>query len=116
MKKWYGQHLGIKSGEHGGGFLWRKYNDPDHVAFTAWGPFSESTTYFSPSMKEFMFNYRVENLEKLLEVLQDEGVKIIGEIEKYEYGKFAWIMDPEGHKIELWEPVDDKLTGSNYNQ
>ena len=62
-----------------------------------------------------MFNYRVENLEKLLEVLKEEGVEIVGEIEEYEYGKFGWIMDPEGNKIELWEPVDSKLTGTISN-
>ena len=62
-----------------------------------------------------MFNYRVENLEKLLKVLKEEGVEIIGEMEEYEYGKFGWIMDPEGNKIELWEPVDSKLTGTISN-
>jgi len=59
-----------------------------------------------------MFNYRVENLEKLLEVLREEGVEVVGEIDEYDYGKFGWIMDPEGNKIELWEPVDEKLTGN----
>jgi predicted enzyme related to lactoylglutathione lyase len=111
VKKWYSDHLGIESDQYGGAFIWRDHNDPDHKGYTAWSPFSDSTKYFSPSDKDFMFNYRVENLEKLLEVLKEEGVEIIGEMEEYEYGKFGWIMDSEGNKIELWEPVDSKLTG-----
>lgn len=115
IKIWYDKHLGIKSDEYGGSFIWREYNDPEHKGYTAWSPFSHSSTYFSPSDKEFMINYRVENLEKLLDVLRKEGVEIVGEIEEYEYGKFGWIMDPEGNKIELWEPVDEKLTGTISN-
>ena len=61
---------------------------------------------FEPSKKDFMFNYRVENLTVLMSKLKEEGVKIVGEIEEYEYGKFSWITDPEGNKIELWEPID----------
>jgi len=59
-----------------------------------------------PSKKDFMFNYRVENLVELLKVLEEEGVSIVGEMEEYDYGKFAWIMDNDGNKIELWEPID----------
>ena len=76
-------------------------------ALTAWSPFKNDTTYFSPSEKQFMFNYRVENLVELLKVLKEEGVTIVGEIEEFPYGKFGWIMDPEGNKIELWEPKDE---------
>jgi predicted enzyme related to lactoylglutathione lyase len=90
-------------------FSWRDKNEPDRVCHTAWSPFPADSTYFVPSKKDFMFNYRVENLEELLKVLAEEGVEIVGEIEEYEYGKFGWIMDPEGNKIELWEPVDEKL-------
>jgi D-3-phosphoglycerate dehydrogenase / 2-oxoglutarate reductase len=61
---------------------------------------------FSPSEKQFMQNFRVENLEILLEKLKEEGVTIIGEMQTYDYGKFGWILDPEGNKIELWEPID----------
>ena len=115
VKKWYNDHLGIKSDQYGGAFIWREHNDPDHKGYTAWGPFSDTTKYFSPSNKDYMFNYRVDNLEKLLEVLKEEGVEIVGEMEEYEYGKFGWIMDPEGNKIELWEPVDSKLGGTISN-
>ena len=116
VKKWYNDHLGIKTDQYGGVFVWREHNDPEQKGYTAWSPFSDNSKYFSPSKKDFMFNYRVENLEKLLEALKKEGVEIVGEIEEYEYGKFGWIMDPEGNKIELWEPVDSKLTGTISNR
>ena len=106
MKEWYARHLGIESGEYGGGFHWLEKNNPEKEGFTAWSIFDQKSNYFEPSEEEFMFNYRVENLENLLEKLRSEGVQTIGEIETYSYGKFGWIMDPEGNKIELWEPVD----------
>jgi predicted enzyme related to lactoylglutathione lyase len=71
-----------------------------------WGHFPKKTKYFLPSTKPFMFNYRVENLKRLLKQLKKEGVKVVGKIEEYDYGKFGWIMDPEGNKVELWEPND----------
>ncbi len=108
-KEWYKKHLGIESDQYGGLFEWRDAAEPDKKCYTAWSPFSENTKYFSPSEKQFMFNYRVENLKALLEVLRQEGVEVVGEIEEYEYGKFGWILDPEGNKIELWEPVDENL-------
>jgi predicted enzyme related to lactoylglutathione lyase len=111
LKKWYDRHLGIKSDEYGGIFRWRNFDNPDQQGYTAWGPFSKDTKYFFPSQKPYMLNYRVKNLEKLLEALKEEGVETVGEIEEYDYGKFGWILDPEGNKIELWEPMDDKLTG-----
>jgi predicted enzyme related to lactoylglutathione lyase len=109
VKQWYKEHLGLPVNEWGATFDWRDKEKPDQICYTAWSPFPPDTKYFSPSEKEFMFNYRVENLEELLKVLVKEGVEIVGEVEEYEYGKFGWIMDPEGNKIELWEPVDDKL-------
>lgn len=109
---WYEKHLGIASGEYGGMFIWREYDNPEKQASTAWGPFKDDTTYFEPSKKDFMFNYRVENLEELLKVLKEEGVEVVGEMQVFDYGKFGWIMDPEGNKIELWEPIDAKLEGT----
>lgn len=106
-KEWYKKHLEINSGPYGGTFEWRHASDKDKKGFTAWSPFSEDSDYFDPSEKEFMINYRVENLEKLLEVLKEEGVKVVGEMEEFEYGKFGWIIDPNGVKIELWEPNDE---------
>ena len=105
-KEWYKKHLGIKSGEYGGTFEWRHANEKDKMGYTAWSPFSKDSDYFDPGKQEFMVNYRVKNLEKLLEVLEEEGVEIIGEMQEFEYGKFGWIMDPNGLKIELWEPND----------
>ena len=111
MRAWYQEHLGIQSDQYGGMFQWRKFTDPDKTGCTVWGPFAADTDYFDPSTKPFMFNYRVQNLEKLLEVLKKEGIQQVGEMESYDYGKFAWIMDPEGNKIELWQPCDGNLTG-----
>lgn len=106
MKDWYGKHLGIETDEYGGLFKWRDMNNKEQICTTAWGPFKKDTEYFGPSNKEYMFNYRVENLVELLDQLKKEGVEVVGEIEEFEYGKFGWIMDPEGRKIELWEPID----------
>ncbi len=106
-KEWYSKHLGIRSGKYGGTFEWRHAEDAEKKGFTAWSPFNKDTDYFAPSDKEFMFNYRVDDLEKLLKVLKEEGVEVVGEMEVYDYGKFGWIMDPDGQKIELWEPVDE---------
>ena len=107
IKSWYKKHLHIDTGEYGAVFKWRHSDQPKKEGSTAWSPFPEDTSYYQPSKKDFMFNYRVENLDELLKVLRAEGVEIIGEVEEYSYGKFGWIMDPEGNKIELWEPLDE---------
>lgn len=104
LTAWYGKHLGLKTDDYGSTFWWK--NERGEYCSTQWSPFKEDTTYFQPSNKTFMQNFRVENLEELLEDLRNEGVTIVGEIATYEYGKFGWIMDPEGNKIELWEPID----------
>ncbi|MDH7447514.1 VOC family protein [Aquimarina sp. 2201CG14-23] len=103
-KEWYGKHLGLPVDDYGCTFWWKDKEGND--CSTQWSPFKEDTNYFAPSKKEFMMNFRVENLVELLKVLKKEGVTIVGEIEEYEYGKFGWIVDPEGNKIELWEPID----------
>ncbi|MDR9417945.1 VOC family protein [Gracilimonas sp.] len=113
-KNWYRKHLGIESGKYGATFEWRHVQNPDKKGYTAWSFFDQDTEYTRPSKKDVMINYRVENLTELLAVLKDEGVEIIGEIEEFYYGKFGWIMDPNGVKIELWEPNDeeyDKIKG-----
>lgn len=110
-REWYHKHLGIQcSDEYGGMFEWRKTSNPEETGFTVWSPFEEKTEYFQPSKKDFMFNYRVENLEELLKVLKEEGVEIVGEMQEFEYGKFGWILDPEGNKVELWEPIEDSFS------
>ncbi len=101
---WYGKHLGLKTDDYGSTFWWKDKNGND--CSTQWSPFKDDTTYFQPSEKQFMQNFRVANLEVLLRNLVAEGVTIVGEMETYDYGKFGWILDPEGNKIELWEPID----------
>lgn len=109
IREWYGKHLGFDITEWGATFQWKDLNDPNAKvpAGTAWSPFKSDTDYFQPSTKPYMFNYRVENLVELLKVLKEEGVAVLEKVEEYPYGKFGWIMDPEGNKIELWEPKDD---------
>lgn len=105
LKNWYGKHLGLPVDDYGCTFWWKDKEGND--CSTQWSTFPKDTTYFQPSEKQFMMNFRVENLVELLAVLKEEGVTVVGEIEEYEYGKFGWIIDPEGNKIELWEPKDD---------
>ena len=101
---WYGKHLGLKTDDYGSTFWWKDKNGED--CSTQWSPFNENTNYFDPSKKQFMQNFRVSDLENLLKKLSREGVTIVGDMETYDYGKFGWILDPEGNKIELWEPID----------
>ena len=103
-KEWYQTHLGFNTDDWGCTFWW-KDNDGSKAS-TQWSPFKDDTSYFEPSQKDYMFNYRVENLEELLIELKKEGVTIVGEMQEYEYGKFGWILDNDGNKIELWEPKD----------
>jgi predicted enzyme related to lactoylglutathione lyase len=106
MREWYRIHLGLNTGRYGTTFEWRQGADSSKKGFTQWSPFEESTKYFEPSTKDFMINYRVENLDSLVENLRREGVTIVDTIESYNYGKFVHILDIEGNKVELWEPVD----------
>ena len=109
-RAWYSNNLGLKTNEYGALFESRKSSDPDVKTYLQWSPFEENTTYLQPSGKDFMINYRVENLDGLVEQLRSNGVIILDEIENYEYGRFIHILDPEGNKIELWEPVDKVFT------
>lgn len=104
MNEWYSTHLGLDAGPYGASFEWREEADPTKKGVTQWSTFAENTTYFAPSTKDFMINYRVENLEGLVEQLKKEGVTIVDSIEASEYGKFVHIVDLEGNKVELWEP------------
>lgn len=106
VKDWYRKHLGLNTDQYGASIEWREAGDPSKKGVTQWSPFSETTTYFGPSDQDYMINYRVENLEQLVEQLKAEGVTIADEIETFEYGKFVHIIDVEGNKIELWEPTD----------
>jgi predicted enzyme related to lactoylglutathione lyase len=113
MREWYKEHLGLATDKYGTSFEWRQAPDNTKKGFTQWSPFSEKTTYFEPSKKDFMINYRVENLDALLVELKKENVTIVDEVQVFEYGKFLHILDMEGNKIELWEPYDteyDKIS------
>jgi predicted enzyme related to lactoylglutathione lyase len=106
IKAWYKTHLGFDTDQWGTNFEWRQADNPEEKGFTQWSPFTDTTTYFEPSKKDFMINFRVENLEKLVALLKSEGVTVLDEIATFDYGKFVHILDPEGNKIELWEPKD----------
>ena len=108
-KAWYSQNLGFDTDEWGSTFGSRNINKPEEVNYLQWSPFQKGSEYFQPSKKEFMINYRVQNLVGLLVKLQENGGIILDEVQSFEYGKFVHIMDPEGNKIELWEPVDTAL-------
>lgn len=104
LKKWYSEHLGFETDDYGHMFKSRDFENPDEPTLLQWSPFKENTDYFGPSTKPYMINYRVADLEALKKELESSGVEVVDEIAEYEYGKFLHIMDPEGNKIELWEP------------
>lgn len=106
IKEWYQKNLGLNTNQYGTVFEWYQGADSTKKGFTQWSPFKETTTYFLPSTKEFMINYRVSDLTSIVNELKSNGVTILDTIESYDYGKFVHIMDPEGNKIELWEPND----------
>jgi len=106
LKAWYGKNLGIRIEQSGSNFEWRQGMDSTKKGFTLWAPFRETTKYFQPSEKQFMINYRVEHLDKLLANLKAAGILPTDSVEKASYGSFVHLMDPEGNKIELWEPND----------
>jgi predicted enzyme related to lactoylglutathione lyase len=106
MREWYQANLGLNTNEYGAVFEWRQGADTTKKGFTQWSPFTEKTRYFEPSTKDFMINYRVQNIEDLVDQLRKRGVIITDTIETVKYGKFVHIMDIEGNKIELWEPND----------
>ncbi len=110
IKEWYGKNLGIEIDDYGSVFEFRNANRPEEINYLRWSPFPKGSNYLSPSEKEFMINYRVQNIEGLVDKLRANGVTILDEIAEYDYGKFVHIIDPEGNKIELWEPVDSILT------
>ena len=114
LKDWYNKHLGLKTDDYGTVFQWYQGADSTKRGYTQWSPFKETTKYFLPSQKDFMINYRVENLDWLLKELKRDSVVVLDTVEKVDYGKFVHILDLEGNKIELWEPYDTeygKITG-----
>ena len=106
MREWYKTNLGLNTNQYGAVFEWHQGEDSTKKGFTQWSPFSEKTTYFEPSTKDFMINYRVENIERLVAGLKKNGISVVDTIETVDYGKFVHILDMEGNKLELWEPND----------
>ncbi|MEQ9425823.1 MAG: VOC family protein [Cyclobacteriaceae bacterium] len=107
---WYGDNLGLAIDDFGSPFEFRNAHRPDEINYLRWHPQPDSSDYFNPSSKPFMINYRVNNIEGLVAKLEEKGITMLDEISTFEYGKFVHLMDPEGNKIELWEPVDSFLT------
>jgi len=106
MKEWYKTHLGIDAGQYGASFEWYQDAEGKKKGLTQWNLNSQTAKLYDPSTKDFMINYRVENLEALVEELKKENITIVDKIETYDYGKFVHILDMEGNKIQLWEPKD----------
>lgn len=108
LAAWYERHLGVKRDEEGYTVLgWRELDHPERVGETVWSPFPEDTKYFEPSKASWMLNFRVDDLDGTLARLRTEGVDVVGEPESFEYGKFGWVLDCEGNKVELWEPPEE---------
>ncbi|HEY1040901.1 MAG TPA: VOC family protein [Bacteroidia bacterium] len=103
-REWYAKNLGIEVNDWGATFESRNLHNAEEINSLQWSPFKNGSEYFAPSKKDFMINYRVQNIEGLVKQLSENGVTIVDEIKTYDYGKFVHIMDAEGNKIELWEP------------
>jgi len=109
LSEWYRVHLGLSVEEWGGvAFRWVTDTNPSGTGTTVWSPFKEDTGYFAPSTKPFMINFRVADLHALLAALRAEGCDVEDKVDEGELGKFGWVVDPEGNKIELWEPSAGK--------
>ena len=105
VKEWYNQHLGLEAGPYGASFEWIDANNPENKGITQWNVNSQAAKLYEPSTKDFMINYRVDDLEALVQELKNGNVTILDEIATYDYGKFVHILDLEGNKIQLWEPI-----------
>jgi predicted enzyme related to lactoylglutathione lyase len=104
MKEWDNKHLGLDAGPYGASFEWYQDAEGKTKGLTQWNLNTETAKMYEPSTKDFMINYRVHNLEALVDELKKEGVTVVDDIATYDYGKFVHILDAEGNKIQLWEP------------
>jgi predicted enzyme related to lactoylglutathione lyase len=105
LREWYRRHLGIQFEEWGGfAFRWKGPENPDGGGTTAWSIFDAASNYFAPSKAQVMINYRVADVHALVAALRAEGCEVMDKVDESEYGKFGWVVDPDGNKIELWEP------------
>jgi predicted enzyme related to lactoylglutathione lyase len=104
---WYRTHLGLNVEAWGGvQFQWVTPENPTGTGTTIWNPFKDDTTYFGPGTASFMINFRVQDLHALLGALRAEGCEVDPKVEESEYGKFGWVVDPEGNRVELWQPPE----------
>lgn len=104
-REWYATNLGLEVNDWGSTFESRNIHNPEEINSLQWSPFKKDDEYFSPSKKDFMINYRVQNIEGLVNKLKENNVTVLDDIASYDYGKFVHILDAEGNKIELWEPI-----------
>ena len=104
LAAWYRDWLGIPIEETFGGAVFRPDTMPP-AGYTVWAPFQASSNYFDPSHKQYMLNLVVDDLDGALAQVRRGGAEVVGDTEEYEYGRFGWFMDPDGNKIELWEPA-----------
>ncbi|MBK7046319.1 MAG: VOC family protein [bacterium] len=105
LAAWYQTHLGLPLEDFGGAVLRWPDDKAEDKGLTVWCLAKRDSQWFSPSNASFMVNYRVDNLGEMLEQLKAAGVEVLQGPESHENGKFAWIMDPDGNKVELWEPM-----------
>ena len=113
MNDWYAKNLGLVTNDYGSLFEFRNTHRPEEINYLQWSTMKNDSNYFEPSDAKFMINYRVEDLVALEKELRADGVTICDKIEEFEYGKFLHILDPEGNKIELWEPIDKVFEPEN---
>ncbi len=107
LAEWYRVHLGLPVEKWGGAaFRWSGPDNPAGTGTTAWNPFKQDTDYFAPSTAAFMINYRVDDLHALLAALRAEGCQVEDRVDESEFGKFGWVLDPDGNKVELWQPPE----------
>jgi catechol 2,3-dioxygenase-like lactoylglutathione lyase family enzyme len=107
LAEWYRIHLGLEVEAWGGvAFRWSGLDNPTGTGTTVWNPFKENTEHFAPSPAAFMINYRVDDLHALLAALRAEGCQVMDKVDESEYGKFGWVLDPDGNKVELWQPPE----------
>jgi predicted enzyme related to lactoylglutathione lyase len=105
LREWYRQHLGIHINDWGGAaFDWANPDNPTGVGTTAWSVFEASSTHFGPGQAQFMVNYRVDDLHALLAALRAEGCAVDDKVDESDFGRFGWVTDPEGNRVELWQP------------
>jgi len=109
LAAWYDEHLGTQFGKQGYSlFRWREHENAQRPGTTTFGIFKSTSAYFAPSTNTFMFNFRVRDLDSMLKKLKKEGVTVMEKVQSFDYGKFGWILDPDGNKIELWQPMNEE--------